>query len=57
MEGGIIMQIILNDLDNCNKVLLDIKKNYDPMYRNLLLFWTKRRDQLKQELYRNNLTI
>lgn len=40
----------LLDLDNCQKALIGIKTNYEPMYRNLLLFWTQRRNEIKKQL-------
>ena len=47
------MEKLLADLNDCQKVLLGIKANYEPIYRNLLVFWTKRRDELKKQLERN----
>jgi len=46
------MDALLTDLVNCQKIILKIKTEYDPMYRNLMIFWTQRRAEIKRELLR-----
>lgn len=45
-----LLNSILKDLEDCHKSLVSLKKDYHPMYRNLLIFWTNRRQELKAQL-------
>lgn len=44
------MENLLEDLNNCDKMLLWLKFHYQPMYRSLLIFWRERRKELKAEI-------
>jgi len=43
-------EAIIQDLDDCQKMILKLKAGYSPSYRGLLLHWTQRRTELKKEL-------
>lgn len=41
---------ILKDLEDCQRALVSLKKEYHPMYRNLMVQWSNRRQELKAML-------
>lgn len=46
------MDKLLEDLENCEAMLLSIKTSYEPMYRNLLIQWRNRKDEINKEIKR-----
>jgi hypothetical protein len=44
------MEKLLEELNNCDRMLLWLKFHYQPMYSNLLIFWRERRKELKSEI-------
>lgn len=44
------MQELIEDLNNIDKMILHLKYRYEPTYKELLISWRNRRDEIKKKI-------